>query len=224
MANFREQNAFAKTLQPDQIVRLNFPNYGVIFGKITKELYDELYAECLQVREKDLAEKDFRPRLAGNLNHEYDLIQKADAVTPTVMVLLEQYESYYGFLKTVAPNVKDTKLVINSLWVNFMEKHDFNPVHNHGGIFSFVIWLKIPYDLNAELEKYPKTNLQAASTFCFHYTNILGEIEGYTVDVDKDYEGVICLFPAKLCHSVNPFSTTDENRISIAGNLYLDNR
>ena len=31
-----------------------------------------------------------------------------------------------------------------------MKKHEFNPLHNHDGIYSFVIFVNIPYDLTEE--------------------------------------------------------------------------
>jgi hypothetical protein len=37
--------------------------------------------------------------------------------------------------------------------------------------------------------------------------------------VDKEWEGKIALFPAKLNHLVYPFYTSDEPRISISGNI-----
>ena len=37
-------------------------------------------------------------------------------------------------------------LILESFWANYQYKHEFNPVHDHGGAFSFVIWMKIPYD------------------------------------------------------------------------------
>jgi hypothetical protein len=37
--------------------------------------------------------------------------------------------------------------------------------------------------------------------------------------VDKTWENVIVLFPAGLTHSVSPFYSSDDYRISVAGNI-----
>ena len=41
--------------------------------------------------------------------------------------------------------VTKQSIVLTSFWANYQYKHEFNPAHDHGGAFSFVIWLKIPY-------------------------------------------------------------------------------
>ena len=35
---------------------------------------------------------------------------------------------------------------MNQIWVNYQYKTEFNPYHDHSGVYSFAIWLKIPYD------------------------------------------------------------------------------
>ena len=37
--------------------------------------------------------------------------------------------------------------------------------------------------------------------------------------IDKNFEGYMVVFPSLLGHSVNPFYSTDEFRISISGNV-----
>ena len=37
--------------------------------------------------------------------------------------------------------------------------------------------------------------------------------------IDKNFEGYMAIFPSTLTHSVNPFYSTDEFRISISGNV-----
>lgn len=214
---------FVKEIKQNQAYVMPFPNLGVVFSRIDKKIYKKLLKESIRLRKENSDAKDFRHRLAGNLSHEYDLIQKADLLEPTIQELLNIYEAEHSFLKNVVVNFESSNLKINSLWVNFMERNDFNPPHCHTGVFSFVIWMKIPYDLQKELKIYPKTNTKNASKFSFIYSNILGRQGTFDVDVDKDYEGVICLFPSQLYHCVNPFFTTKETRISIAGNICFDN-
>ena len=35
---------------------------------------------------------------------------------------------------------------LREMWVNYQKQHEFNPLHYHSGIYSFVVWMKIPTD------------------------------------------------------------------------------
>ena len=62
----------------------------------------------------------------------------------------------------------------------------------------------------------------AASDFEFLYTNILGDIERMDIQMDPEVEGSMFIFPSSLMHQVYPFYNTDEDRISISGNIVID--
>jgi hypothetical protein len=64
----------------------------------------------------------------------------------------------------------------------------------------------------------PEKN-NAVATFNFHYTDILGNITHYSLPVDKTWEKKLIVFSSDLNHSVNPFYTSNEYRISVAGNF-----
>ena len=56
---------------------------------------------------------------------------------------------------------------------------------------------------------------------CFEFvcTNQLGQLAQYQYHLSTEYEGILLVFPASLRHQVYPFYTSDEDRISISGNL-----
>ena len=35
-------------------------------------------------------------------------------------------------------------------WVNYQYQNEFNPQHDHTGVYSFVIWLKIPTEYDEQ--------------------------------------------------------------------------
>ena len=45
-------------------------------------------------------------------------------------------------------------IYLHTLWVNYMKKYEFNPPHNHSGVLSFIIFVKIPYDLKEEAKQF----------------------------------------------------------------------
>ena len=117
----------------------------------------------------------------------------------------------------------ETKLILNQFWVNFQYKTEFNPYHDHSGVYSFVIWLKIPYDSEdqkklAQFHDIKKGDIKAGY-FQFEYNDSLGGIRNYSYSLSPEYEGYMLFFPASLRHCVYPFYETEEPRISIAGNI-----
>ena len=114
-------------------------------------------------------------------------------------------------------------LSLESFWANYQYKHEFNPIHDHGGAFSFVIWMKIPYDCD-EQKKIKFLNgtdeqQKVPGTFYFEFINMFGEITQTVYTMSPQMEGTMLFFPAKLRHGVNPFYECDEKRVSISGNL-----
>ena len=117
----------------------------------------------------------------------------------------------------------DTKLTLDKIWVNYQFKNEFNPYHDHSGVYSFAIWMKIPYS-SKEQHKLPqfldiKEGDRKPGNFDFEYIDPLGQVTYFTYQLSPELEGVMLFFPAKLRHCVYPFYKSDEPRISIAGNL-----
>ena len=111
-------------------------------------------------------------------------------------------------------------------WVNFQEKYEYNPLHNHSGVFSYVIWYQLPFYLEDELQngvgsymgKVNRDNFNGK--FYFYYPS--GEdIVAAPLSIDKKMEGYMAMFPSSLNHAVYPFYTSDNYRITISGNIYL---
>ena len=127
----------------------------------------------------------------------------------------------YGFPYRLVIKEGQT-LAVNSLWVNFQRQTEFNPMHDHAGVYSFVIWMQIPTSFE-EQRKLPIAINSNASTqisnFAFTYTDILGNICSFIYNMEKQAEGFMVLFPASLHHLVNPFYNNDGERISISGNI-----
>tara|TARA_Y100001968_G_scaffold1685_1_gene1446 strand:- start:3204 stop:3842 length:639 start_codon:yes stop_codon:yes gene_type:complete len=117
----------------------------------------------------------------------------------------------------------EIKLKLDKIWVNYQFKNEFNPYHDHLGLYSFAIWMKIPYSWK-EQTKLPQFNDMKegqikAGNFEFEYNDSLGGVQTYSYRLSPELEGIMLFFPAKLRHCVYPFYETDEPRISIAGNL-----
>ena len=167
---------------------------------------------------------DARGTLRGHLKEEYHL-PIGQEISRYTADLAKHYCREFGMhaatgvQEGLEPENPDFKL--DKLWVNYQKKYDFNPLHIHSGVFSFVIWVEVPYDMKEEMKRYDKCNGQETATFFFQYNGPLGSLEARHLVVDKSYEWKCAFFPARMYHGVNPFYTSDGTRVSISGNLYL---
>lgn len=153
----------------------------------------------------DWKDKSYNHGLAGNIKKEY---------------LLEHcFEDVADFVEQKAYEYKGEKYKLDNLWINFMEKYEFNPFHTHSGDLSFVIFVKIPFTFEEESEVFKGCQSPCAGMFAFQYCDILGNIAEHQIELDSLYENKMFMFPSKLRHGVYPFFTSDEYRITVAGNL-----
>ena len=115
-------------------------------------------------------------------------------------------------------------LELERMWFNVQRKGEFLPIHDHSGVYSFVIWAEIPFTMKDESNWSPNSTLikDRSGHFQFLYTNGLGKITTHDLPVDKLWEGKICVFPAELPHLVYPFYSSDGCRITISGNFRVD--
>ena len=186
--------------------------------------------DILDILDTCINEKGLKPindELAGNLKHEYSIPKGKAAVSPFLMrLIIEHQKKYPDFFKQAHStlNYKHCEIELFNLWVNFQKQHEFNPMHDHNGIYSFVIWMKIPtsYEEQRQLPIAKKSNSDSQiSNFGFIYQDILGNIKNYYYNMEKDIEGYLVLFPSKLLHLVNPFFNCEDERITISGNIGL---
>lgn len=196
----------------------NFANYGFVRDIVPDQLLENLKKEVNQL-DKNMPD-DIMHNLAGNIEIERQLSVYQRDLESYVLELCRQYENNWGAANT-CKNLSSNNLEMHVYWANFQKKHEFNPMHTHEGTYSFVIWLKVPFKIQDELSTAStnKTNMPRAGMFSFMYTNIFGEIREAEFPIDENYEGTIFLFPSALTHQVYPFSTSDEYRISISGNV-----
>ena len=113
------------------------------------------------------------------------------------------------------------KLKLKPFWVNYQKQNEFNPLHNHSGLYSFVVFMKIPTHWKEQhaLPLSTVSNFPCASDFCFHYPEKDNNIYTTYFKLSPEDEGRMLFFPAGLAHQVYPFYGTEEERITISGNI-----
>jgi hypothetical protein len=162
--------------------------------------------------------------LAGHITNEYYYENYPNEIRDYIV---DKSQSHAG-LKSYADNInvltKNVPYILKTMWVNLQKKYEFNPLHNHTGVFSFIIPLKIPYKLENEKKalSYNKNSQSYTSKLIFVSINNVGTIIDTPVSMDKSYIGKCMIFPAVLKHMVYPFFTSDDYRITVSGNLVLN--
>jgi hypothetical protein len=183
-------------------------NFGFVKKSLPDDLFIKLKTECLN------ASSDTHKVLISGLTEKgiplhYYLKDNANELKQYVVPLANEYvnefkEAINFKLRTDGKFPK--KLIPLEPWINIQKKNEYIPNHDHIGFCAYTIWVNIP----------------ETSVFEFTYSTITGEIFRERISVTKELEGTIMMFPSKLIHCVYPFFNSDDNRISISGNLNLE--
>ena len=192
-----------------------FKNLAYVKSKVSSSTLEELKQEAKFILENSNQFKKYNEELAGNLEKEYSTHKSQEILKPYLISLANEFH------KHLEENEHYPQWDIKDLWINFQKKYEHNPLHNHTGVLSFVLWVQIPYFVKDELS-HPNcinSNTPSNSLFEFVCTDFMGKIVQNRIEVDKSWEGTMIMFPSSLNHMVSPFYTSDEYRISISGNL-----
>lgn len=204
-------------------------SYGLVAEKLPEEIFDWFKKQVDDVNEKreegNLETNNHN--LAGMIKEEYPLPHIPQYVTDVLFPLCYQRSPILQkyMMDYVSGLVYSGSFVLNAKrpWVNFMKKHEFNPMHNHTGLFSYIVFIDAPYEIEDELEFFPPSSVTpVTSCLQFATTNKLSNnLSPTQVYMDKSFVGGIIIFPADLWHQVYPFYTSDKERITVAGNIHV---
>ena len=202
---------------------VSLDNFGYILDNVPSALFEKLKNESLIAEKERYYPKGDSVEMHSGLSGSH--VPKHFYVTKTlnelndylISMFFNGYNKEFNYTSILNNLSHPVSLISMDPWINIQEKHEFIPNHVHDGIVSFVIWVKIPYDINKEL-----SSGEHASTFSFTYNTTIGGIRNYSIRVDKSWEGKIIMFPSALQHCVYPFYTSDDCRISISGNISFD--
>ena len=193
--------------------------------KIVKYLW-ELVDEGEKVSKEQI--KKQKGSLVGNISTSFPLEDKNNFFSKQILNnCIKKWVSDHKRHPTFChPIDKDNplKAELTTFWGNYQYKGEFNPPHHHTGVYSFVIWLKIPYNHKKEsLQPWLdgiKPFDRKVGCFEFNYPSHEGN-RNFTYFLNEKYNGKMLFFPSWLQHQVHPFFTSDEKRVSLSGNITL---
>ena len=165
--------------------------------------------------------------LAGNIEREYRIKNLVNInLEKFILDQVTKFNEYNNNIYINSIDILNQALpfYVDQIWINFQKKYEFNPLHSHSGLYSFVIWHKIPYTIEEEQNFFKNVPIekQKSGQFNFVISTHVGIIS-VDLSIDKKCENKICIFPSKLNHIVYPFFTSNNYRITISGNIKLLN-
>lgn len=196
-----------------------FPNFGYLTAKLPNEVLKKLSSVIDAINKSPNDFTNYSDRLVANIKHSYDLIKHKNLIEDSINLMIAEYDrTFPGYLISQDMISKRSPIGISDLWVNFQKPGDINPNHCHPGIFSFVIWMYVPYSHKDQNMNSPGAKLNGS--FEFTYTQTNGSINHISINADKEWNGICCLFPSSFQHCVYPFfSEQDKARITVSGNV-----
>ncbi len=161
-------------------------------------------------------------QLVGKIQNEHSLfyggkdeskMKNHNRLTQDVIkYFMDMFRHYLDWNK-----IREYDLHLNSIWVNQMKEHEYNPVHIHRGTLftglSSVMILSLPSTYGKEYsnDEVPQNGK----------LQILGSASGQFAKIDfqpslkiRDF----FIFPYDMRHCVYPFNSTNETRITLAAN------
>ena len=196
-------------------------NYGLLEYKLSNQELDYVW-RCIKDKKENVNDQ-----LAGNISESNRLSDKSDWFWMNVIQhLVIRYSKEFGNPGDRAPNNQRHPYYLHTWWVNYQKQYEFNPMHDHNGVYSFVIWMKIP-TFWKEQSKLPiafnsNNEIDIISNFQLEYQDILGRSRKITYMMSPEKEGTMIFFPSQLQHVVYPFYNCDEDRISVSGNVLIN--
>lgn len=201
----------------------HFPNVGFVQHTFTEKQLKPIVEEIRLIQEDFTKATAAHNRLAGNIKNEFFLSEKSRLYLEYIMMPMTRTMYENNPQLSVTGPEKMPVLYLESSWVNFQKKHEFNPTHGHTGVYSFVIWIQVPFLTEDEVKAGPGYggNHPVSGQFTFDYCDTTGQVINYGLTVDKTWENKAIMFLSSQKHGVYPFYSSDDYRISVSGNFYV---
>ena len=199
--------------------------------KLPQQMIDYLWERIDVAKKKKI---NVKKDLAGNISQSYKLEDPQNLVIRNLYnIVFNSVDNpkMFEFINMEIQNsykrigLKNVMLepYLSGLWVNFQKKGEFQPIHIHNGILSFVIWMDIPYHSKDEAKlPFAKSGCEdpPGGNFSFPIPDSRSRsVKEYFIQMSPEKNGYCCFFPSDLSHQVYPFYTSDKDRISISGNI-----
>ena len=201
---------------------VNQPNKPWLEHRLTKEamdrLWDDINGEQTPVDGKISLQQTMRSAFIEDKDNWF----YANVLKEFVEYLYyKDWNNYYNV--HVAKFVPAPVFELNEFWVNYQKQHEANPLHAHSGLYSFVVFMKIPTHWKDQHAipwlKDINDNEAQASNFQFLWGQGNGPVQTVSIPLSPEDDGRMLFFPAWMHHQVFPFYESEGERITLSGNI-----
>ena len=189
-------------------------NFGPFMDK--REIEQEIVDELLNRGEK--LKISARERLAGHLKKE--MFYEEDDREWLRETCFHRFHGYITHLQQQwLPDMRRIKSwTIPNMWINYMKAGEYNPPHIHSGDLSFIIYCKVPKEIEGDAKVYGAAH-PGPGALEFLYGQPTIHHKTHIVAFPKALD--MWIFPANVLHTVSPFNCEGE-RISVSGNIFFN--
>ena len=195
----------------------------IYVSKMGENVLQELDARIEETGGKP--EFDASGQLAGRIKKQTHL---DDVISDTVKVqILNHCSTFYE--KTAGVKIPLESIHLDSIWSNIQEAREYNPIHQHTGNFSFVIYTRNDLE-DLSVEELQDNEYDNKIVDHDNQKPLAGLIElfygegnwmNWTSFTHVPKRGDILIFPSWLRHTVYAHYEAGKIRISVAGNVSL---
>ena len=177
----------------------DFPNLGYIIDKLPEEVITIIKKHVEQVAKKMKEDPSLAPHSIEEIfpnepfkrkNYRWPREDYPDlykVVEPYIKKISSTYKSLYKYPNVLISAYDDgsqknmnfvevDQMKMDNIWVNFQKKHQWLPMHMHNALYSFIIYINIPYNLEEELNHPDFQTAKTGSCINFIYNNVVGRI------------------------------------------------
>ena len=116
----------------------SLPNQGYVEGVLKKSERDYLWS---LIGEIDITDEKKKQKQLTDIDNEF--------ANTVLMPYVQTYVNEFGVpFKLNTTHSHD--LCLNRFWSRISTEGDYQSIHDHQSVFTFVVWLKIPFDGNKE--------------------------------------------------------------------------
>ena len=202
----------------------------VLHFRLSEEQIEDLL-EITDLALEDENRKSYNDKLAGEIDSEWEIPDYEDlSEVLDIPTLSEKYfqalaaqnhieidgenTTMSQHLAVFAQNLE--KAVVTAAWFNDQKDNEYNPAHDHTGVLSGVLYIKIPEYLPSRKHE----NADGSIVFISNELKTDGVMTNSTLLLSPEV-GDLFLFSSSLKHQVYPFRTADGKGIrrSLSFNL-----
>ena len=196
----------------------------IYIGKVGENVLQELDARIEETGGKP--EFDASGQLAGRIKKQTHLDKVISDTTKNV--ILNHCKNFFE-QTSGGQELPMSAMTLDSIWSNIQEAREYNPIHQHTGNFSFVIYTRNDLE-DLSVEEIQDNEYDNKVVDYDNQKPLAGMIElfygegnwmNWTSFTHIPKRGDILIFPSWLRHTVYAHYEAGKIRISVAGNVSL---